>query len=179
MLNHFDDYVSVGKTPLRHLYNTLSNLVKIRGGAFGRYNFKGEYEGGHDSLLVAQLLEDDGYYSIVTCYPVQMNRRPQVGELVIGRVLFQFPSDSEKAQIHVSKPQGNAAAASVSTSGQDSAEKVAQTPGQVNMYDVRIMGSSGNVIFQQVVEPEVNFSVVGQGAANWDKTKHRAFKGPR
>lgn len=76
MLNHFDDYATVGETPLLHLYNTLFNLVKIRGGAFGRYNFKGEYE-GKDSKLVARLLEEDGYYSIITSYPEQMDRRPQ------------------------------------------------------------------------------------------------------
>lgn len=176
MLNHFDDYAEKGETPLLHLYNTLANLVKIRGGAYGRYDFKGEYD-GNDSKLVAQLIEDDGCYSIVSCYPVQMNRRPQAGELVIGRVLFQFPPNSGTAQIPVGKSQNNAVTTSAGTNGQASAEKVAQTPGQVNIYDVRIMDSSGNVIFQQVVEPEVNFSVVGQGAANWDKIKHRAFKG--
>lgn len=99
MLNHFDDYTKKGETPLLHLYNTLSNLVKIRGGAYGRYDFKGEYD-GNDSKLVALLIEDDGCYSIVSCYPVQMNRRPQAGELVIGRVLFQFPPNSGATQIH-------------------------------------------------------------------------------
>lgn len=164
MLNHFDDYATVGETPLLHLYNTLSNLVKIRGGAFGRYNFKGEYE-GKDSRLVAQLLEEDGYYSIITSYPEQMDRRPQAGELVIGRVLFQFPSNSGKNQIHVSKSQSNAVTASVSTNGQASAVNVAQSPAQVNIYDVRIKDSSGNVIFQQPVEPKANFSVVSNLAA--------------
>ena len=149
MLNHFDDYATVGETPLLHLYNTLFNLVKIRGGAFGRYNFKGEYE-GKDSKLVAQLLEEDGYYSIITSYPEQMDRRPQAGELVIGRVLFQFPSNSGKNQIHVSKSQSNAVAASVSTNGQASAGNVAQVPAQVNIYDVQIRDSSGNVIFQSL-----------------------------
>ena len=164
MLNHFDDYVKVGETPLLHLYNTLFNLVKIRGGAFGRYNFKGEYE-GKDSKLVAQLLEEDGYYSIITSYPEQMDRRPQAGELVIGRVLFQFPSNSGKNQIHVSKSQSNAVTASVSTNGQASAGNVAQAPAQVNIYDVQIRDSSGNVIFQQPVEPKVNFSVTRNLAA--------------
>ena len=158
MLNHFDDYVKVGETPLLHLYNTLSNLVKIRGGALGRYNFKGEYE-GEDSKLIAQLLEEDGYYSIITSYPEQMDRRPQAGELVIGRVLFQFPSNSGKNQIHVSKSQSNAVTASVSTNGQASAGNVAQSPAQVNIYDVRIKDSSGNLIFQQPVEAKANFSV--------------------
>lgn len=164
MLNHFDDYATVGETPLLHLYNTLFNLVKIRGGAFGRYNFKGEYE-GKDSKLVAQLLEEDGYYSIITSYPEQMDRRPQAGELVIGRVLFQFPSNSGKNQIHVSKSQSNAVTASVSTNGQASAGNVAQSPAQVNIYDVQIRDSSGNVIFQQPVEPKVNFSVTRNLAA--------------
>ena len=164
MLNHFDDYVKVGETPLLHLYNTLSNLVKIRGGALGRYNFKGEYE-GKDSKLVAQLLEEDGYYSIITSYPEQMNRRPQAGELVIGRVLFQFPSNSGKNQIHVSKSQSNAVTASVSTNGQASAGNVAQSPAQVNIYDVRIRDSSGNLIFQQPVEAKANFSVTRNLAA--------------
>ncbi len=158
MLNHFDDYVKVGETPLLHLYNTLSNLVKIRGGALGRYNFKGEYE-GKDSKLIAQLFEEDGYYSIITSYPEQMDRRPQAGELVIGRVLFQFPSNSGKNQIHVSKSQSNAVTASVSTNGQASAGNVAQAPAQVNIYDVRIKDSSGNLIFQQPVEAKANFSV--------------------
>lgn len=164
MLNHFDDYVKVGETPLLHLYNTLSNLVKIRGGALGRYNFKGEYE-GKDSKLIAQLLEEDGYYSIITSYPEQMNRRPQAGELVIGRVLFQFPSNSGKNQIHVSKSQSNAVTASVSTNGQASAGNVAQSPAQVNIYDVQIRDFSGNVIFQQPAEPKVNFSVTRNLAA--------------
>lgn len=164
MLNHFDDYVSVGETPLLHLYNTLFNLVKIRGGALGRYNFKGEYE-GKDSKLVAQLLEEDGYYSIITSYPEQMDRRPQAGELVIGRVLFQFPSNSGKNQIHVSKSQSNAVTASVSTNGQASAGNVAQSPAQVNIYDVRIKDSSGNLIFQQPVEAKANFSVTRNLAA--------------
>lgn len=164
MLNYFDDYATVGETPLLHLYNTLFNLVKIRGGAFGRYNFKGEYE-GKDSKLVAQLLEEDGYYSIITRYPEQMDRRPQAGELVIGRVLFQFPSNSGKNQIHVSKSQSNAVAASVSTNGQASAGNVAQAPAQVNIYDVQIRDSSGNVIFQQPVEPKANFSVTSMSEA--------------
>lgn len=79
-----------------------------------------------------------GYYSIVTYPPVQMNRRQQAGELVIGRVLFQFPSNSGKNQIHVSKSQSNAVTASVSTNGQASAGNVAQAPAQVNIYDVQI-----------------------------------------
>lgn len=154
LLNHYDDYSKIGETPLLHLFNTLANLVKIRGGAFGRYDFKGEY-GGKDSKLVAQLVEEDGCYSIVSCYPVQMNRRPQAGELVIGRVLFQFPTNSETAQVLGGKTQGDAVTASAGTNGQASEEKVTQSLAQVNIYDVQIRDSSGKVIFQQPVESGV------------------------
>ena len=164
MLNHFDDYAEKGETPLLHLYNTLANLVKIRGGAYGRYDFKGEYD-GNDSKLVAQLIEDDGCYSIVSCYPVQMNRLPQAGELVIGRVLFQFPPNSGTTQIPVGKSQNNAVTTSAGTNGQASTGNVAQSPAQVNIYDVQIRDSSGNVIFQQPVEAKANFSVTRNLAA--------------
>lgn len=103
ILNHYDDMANIGESPLLHLYNTLSNLVKIRGGFGGRYTFKGEYEGGRDSLLVAQLLEGEGCYSMISCYPTQMNRSPQRGELVIGRVLSQFIPSSGENQIQASK----------------------------------------------------------------------------
>lgn len=177
LLNHYDDYSKIGETPLLHLFNTLANLVKIRGGAFGRYDFKGEY-GGKDSKLVAQLVEEDGCYSIVSCYPVQMNRRPQAGELVIGRVLFQFPTNSETAQVLGGKTQGDAVTASAGTNGQASEEKVTQSPAQVNIYDVQIRDSSGKVIFQQPVESGVNFSVIGPRARTWDKyDASRKFKG--
>ena len=159
MLSHFDEYVEVGETPLLHLFNTLSNLVKIRGGAGGRYQFKGEYERGRDSLLIAQLMEEDGYYSIVSSYPTQMNRTPRRGELVIGRVLFQFPSNSKKAQIPVGKSKNDAVSTSASTSDQASQEKVAQTAQQVNIYDLQIRNANGEVIFQQGVEPKVTFSL--------------------
>ena len=138
MLSHFDEYAKIGETPLLHLYNTLSNLVKIRGGAGGRYQFKGEYERGSDSLLIAQLIEDEGFYSIVSSYPTQMNRIPRRGELVIGRVLFQFPSNSKKAQIPVGKSENDAVSTSVSTSDQASQEKIAQAAQKVNIYDLQI-----------------------------------------
>ncbi len=160
ILNHYDDFMSIGESPLLHLYNTLSNLVKIRGGYGGRYQFKGEYEGGRDSLLVAQLLEDDGCYSMVSCYPTQMNRKPQRGELVIGRVLFQFIPSSEGSQIQVSKSQDKATASSVSTSGQVSGGKIPQKAGSVNIYDVRVKDSFGE-IFRQQNEPTVHFSICG------------------
>ena len=49
-----------------------------------------------------------GKYEMIGSYPdlvaqAQMNRPPRRGELVIGRVLFQFPSNSKKTQIPVGK----------------------------------------------------------------------------
>ena len=78
------------------------------------------------------------YYSIVTYHPVQMNRRQQAGELVIGRVLFQFPSNSGSTQIPVGKSLNNAVTTSAGTNGQASTGNVAQSPAQVNIYDVQI-----------------------------------------
>ncbi|MBR3903160.1 MAG: hypothetical protein IKJ29_05830, partial [Akkermansia sp.] len=95
----------------------------------------------------------------------------------IGRVLFQFPPNSGTAQIPVGKSQNNAVTTSAGTNEQASASNVAQSPEQVNIYDVQIRDSSGNVIFQQPVEPKANFSVVGSSAKNWVKIKHRAFRG--
>lgn len=176
ILNHYDDLMTIGESPLLHLYNTLSNLVKIRGGNGGRYQFKGEYEGGRDSLLIAQLLEDEGCYSMISCYPTQMNRRPQRGELVIGRVLFQFIPSSGEYQIQASKTPSETTTSSVSTSGQVSAEKVAEKTVAVNIYDVRIKDKDGE-FFRQQYEPTVHFSVIGPNAATWDKYRDRMFTG--
>ena len=142
ILSHLNDFERINETPLLHLYNTLSNLVKIRGGYGGSYQFKGEYEGGRDSMLIAQLLEDEGCYSIVSCYPTQMNRRPQVGELVIGRVLFQFVPSSKESQIQASKTQDKATTSSVSTNGQVSKGNVAEGLLKVNIYDLEIQRDS-------------------------------------
>ncbi len=176
ILNHYDDLMTIGESPLLHLYNTLSNLVKIRGGNGGRYQFKGEYEGGRDSLLIAQLLEDEGCYSMISCYPTQMNRRPQRGELVIGRVLFQFIPSSGEYQIQASKTPSETTTSSVSTSGQVSAEKVAEKTVAVNIYDVRIKDKDGE-FFRQQYEPTVHFSVIGPNAKTWDKYRDRMFTG--
>ncbi len=176
ILNHYDDLMTIGESPLLHLYNTLSNLVKIRGGNGGRYQFKGEYEGGRDSLLIAQLLEDEGCYSMISCYPTQMNRRPQRGELVIGRVLFQFIPSSGEYQIQASKTPSETTTSSVSTSGQVSAEKVAEKTVAVNIYDVRIKDKDGE-FFRQQYEPTVHFSVIGPNAKTWEKYRDRMFTG--
>lgn len=177
ILNHYDDLMTIGESPLLHLYNTLSNLVKIRGGNGGRYQFKGEYEGGRDSLLIAQLLEDEGCYSMISCYPTQMNRRPQRGELVIGRVLFQFIPSSGENQIQASKTPSETTTSSVSTSGQVSAGNMPQKLATVNIYDVRIKDKDGE-FFRQQYEPTVHFSAIGPNSKTWDKyPDSRKFKG--
>lgn len=55
-----------------------------------------------------------------------MNRKMQDGELVIGRVLFQFIPSSKESQIQASKTQVKATASSVSTSGQVSAALISK-----------------------------------------------------
>lgn len=159
ILSHVNDFERINETPLLHLYNTLRNLVKIRGGYGGRYQFNGEYEGGRDSMLIAQLLEDEGCYSIVSCYPTQMNSRPQVGELVIGRVLFQFVPSSKESQIQASKTQDKATTSSVSTNGQVSGGKLPEDLQKVNIYDLEIRDFSGKLIYKQPYEPHVTFSM--------------------
>ena len=136
ILRHFDDMKAKGESPLLHLYHTLSNLVKIQGQGYGRYTMKAEYEGGHDNKLIVQLMEDDGCYSIVSCYPESMNRIPQRGELVIGRALFQFIPSSKETQIHAGKTLDKTTTSSVGANGQVSGEKISQTAHRVNIYDL-------------------------------------------
>ena len=128
-------------------------------------------------MLIAQLLEEEGCYSMISCYPTQMNRSPQRGELVIGRVLFQFIPSSGESQIQASKTPSETTTSSVSTSGQVSADNMPQIPASVNIYDVRIKDKDGE-FFRQQYDPTVHFSAIGPNAKTWDKyPDSRKFKG--
>ena len=88
-----------------------------------------------------------------------MNRRPQVGELVIGRVLFQFVPSSKESQIQASKTQDKATTSSVSTNGQVSGGKLPEDLQKVNIYDFEIRDFSGMLIYKLPYEPHVTFSM--------------------
>ena len=92
-----------------------------------------------------------------------MNRKMQDGELVIGRVLFQFIPSSKESQIQASKTQVKATASSVSTSGQVSVALISKKMQKVNIYGAGRVTHPASAILIQEVKSRRTVRLIAEG----------------
>ena len=156
VLNHLPDISKIGESPLLFLYNTLTNLDGLSQEGATRYRFRGAKSYFDTRLLVVDLLEDDGCYSIVTSYPTTGRRNIAGNELLIGRALFRFPAGDKQAQFQGGQTTNKDATSTASGNGKAPNPTVTKQTASVNIYDVKILDKNQNVIFAQQQEPSVN-----------------------
>lgn len=156
VLNHLPDMSKLGESPLMSLYNTLTNLDGMSREGNTRYRFRGAKSYLDTRLLVVDLLEDEGCYSIVTSYPTTGRRNIAGNELLIGRALFRFTAGDKQTQFQGGQTTNKNATSAASGNGKAPAQTISEQPTSVNIYDVKILDKNKNIIFTQQQEPAVN-----------------------
>ena len=159
VLNHYEDMQAVGESPLLFLYNTLTNLAQMDAQGGARYRF-GARNNGSNSALVVDLMEDEGCYSIVTCFPTYNARQYEGSGLLVGRALFRLSGSSDQTRLEARHQTNEAATGTANTIGKAKTEdNLTQEGRAVNIYDVNVVDEKGRLVYRQQQEPRAHFSV--------------------
>ncbi len=159
VLNHYEDMQAVGESPLLFLYNTLTNLAQMDAQGGARYRF-GARNNGSNSALVVDLMEDEGCYSIVTCFPTYNARQYEGSGLLVGRALFRLSGSSDQTRLEARHRTNEAATGTANTIGKAKAEgNLTREAPSVNIYDVEVVNEKKQLVYSQPQEPKAHFSV--------------------
>ncbi|MEG0334743.1 MAG: hypothetical protein RR607_09735, partial [Akkermansia sp.] len=127
--------------------------------ARSRKTFKSEKSFAEGSLLHVDLIESEGCYSIVTCYPVEGNRKPSGNELLIGRALFRFSPNSEANPFGAAHSPNKTVMRGVDATGKALEARKAEEASSVNIYDVMVVDKEGRDIYKQEPVSDMSFSL--------------------
>ena len=169
VLNHFDEMNARGDSPLGFLYHTLTRLTGMYDQGGNRRTFKANRTFKEGSYLIVDLQESDGCYSIVSCYPVEGQKKPRGNELLIGGAVFRFSPNSKENSIESGGLTSQATTVSDSESTRRKAREgsINQEPPSVNIYEITVRDAAGNDVFRQPDEPNAHFSLGGAKAATF------------
>ena len=177
ILNHFDDFSRHSMSPLEYLHGMLQSRLKFYRENNQRLSVKGNPEFSKSGILVIEIQKGGSHYSIVSCYPVRNDYKPRGNELVtVGAVIRLLPSGLA-SQIQGSYPSVETTTGTHGASDKTRKPLVSESESRVNIYDISIVDKAGRAVYQEPVNSDISFSVVGERAGNWGLLKERAFKG--
>lgn len=166
VLNHAKDFAELGESPLLYMYNTMRERQGVKRQSGSRYVMPGrEKPRESQRLMVLELVEEDGCYSIVSCYPKERNQISK-RELIIGGTAFRFPTNGTQGQFSAGNVQESHTTTGTHAYAEAPREKVAKKEGGVNIYEVEVRGKGKNgeeVRYVQVREGGANFGVIRGG----------------
>ncbi len=168
VLNHYEDMQTVGESPLLFMYNTLTNLTRMEGRGGARYTLGAQKDYNEGRVLVVDLMEDDGCYSIVTCYPASAPNQYAGSGLLVGRALFRLSDSNSQNRMESRHRINEVATGTEGTIGKAKAESnLTQEAPSVNIYDVEVVNENKQLVYSQPKEPRAHFSLGGERAATY------------
>ena len=168
VLNHYNDMQAAGESPLLFLYNTLTNLTRMDGRGGARYTFGAQKSYNENRALVVDLMEDEGCYSIVTCYPTSAPNQYAGSGLLVGRALFRLSDSNSQNRMESRHRTNEVATGTGGTNGKAKAEgNLTQEAPSVNIYDVEVVNEKKQLVYSQPQEPRAHFSLGGERAATY------------
>ncbi len=168
---------NAGASPLEFLYETLTHLRGLYDQGGSRKTLKANRTFKEGSYLVVDVQKSDGCYSMVSCYPVEGQKKPRGNELLIGGAVFRFSPSSEANPIPGGQPSMETASETAGTRGKAREGRIQSAAQSVNIHDVRVVDGRGDHVFTQERVPDISFSVVGPHAANREQQMTDAFRG--
>ncbi len=164
VMKHYNQMVDMNpsESPLMHLFNTLTGKLSITKNGILRKTMDSA-NNGQARKLVIELKEDEGFYSIVSSYPVSYYPRESNGIAIKG-VYLKFMPGRAASGLNESNQADSTTPESTGVTGQSLSGRIPKNAKSVNIYDLKILEKDGALVFQQKQEEKVNlasYSVTG------------------
>lgn len=164
VMKHYNQMVDMNpsESPLMHLFNTLTGKLSITKNGILRKTMDSA-NNGQARKLVIELKEDEGFYSIVSSYPVSYYPRESNGIAIKG-VYLKFMPGRAASGLNESNQADSTTPESTGVTGQSLTGSIPKNAKSVNIYDLKILEKDGALVFQQKQEEKVNlasYSVTG------------------
>ena len=168
VMKHYNQMVDMNpsESPLMHLFNTLTGKLSITKNGILRKTMDSA-NNGQARKLVIELKEDEGFYSIVSSYPVSYYPRESNGIAIKG-VYLKFMPGRAASGLNESNQADSTTPESTGVTGQSLTGRIPKNAKSVNIYDLKILEKDGALVFQQKQEEKVNiasYSVTGGNLA--------------
>lgn len=162
LLKHFNQFGN--ESPLLALFNALTGDLRIPSGHSYRKAINSRNEGNYKKLIV-DLFEEDGYYSIVTCY--NTNTFPKEGGVAVRGVFLRTNPGSVGSGFPAGESTGDTTLTKkpATVTRQRRSRIIKDGESAVNIYEMQIKNREGETVFRQKREPVVDrahFSLGGE-----------------
>lgn len=153
------------RSPERYISSILANVSELYEVAPGRELLvKGRQP---SSWMLLQLDRQDGFYSIVSAYPVRQGKKPLGKKLPLAE---RQPANANSGTTRLGPGSASKAALPSQSAGGGDGFFLPQGAKVVNVNEVECRFDDGAIV-------PATFSVVGSNAKTWSKYANRAFKG--
>ena len=153
------------RSPERYISSILANVSELYEVAPGReLLIKGRQP---SSWMLLQLDRKDGFYSIVSAYPVRQGKKPLGKKLPLAE---RQPANANSGTARLGPGSASKAALPSQSAGGGDGFSLPQGAKVVNVNEVECRFDDGAIV-------PATFSVVGSNAKTWIKYTNRAFEG--
>lgn len=153
------------RSPERYISSILTNVSELYEVAPGRELLvKGRQP---SSWMLLQLDRKDGFYSIVSAYPVRQGKKPLGKKLPLAE---RQPANANSGTARLGPGSASKAALPSQSAGGGDVSSLPQGAKVVNVNEVECRFDDGAIV-------PATFSVVGSNAKTWIKYTNRAFEG--